>query len=477
MLSENGGAKSALGIHRRDEGPRSFTRRRAVQLGLLLPAAGLAGMAGTAGCAPQPPPLIEGAADADDGVPDVDDLQALLDRRAKAQLAKDENAYLANLDTQNQAMLDREKLVFANLEQFALADVRFLTGRILAGGQADEKDPNRFRFGPVIKVVKLTADAGPKAVLGPGEAYDYVLTKQGDGWQIADIVPITGDAAANARVGTASSPWNLTPLTVLTAGNIWLAADDSVDDLERYAKAAKSEARTVEAMWGKRAHFPGHVLFFSRNKENLTKWYDLGDASDHFEGVQKPLFGVTKDGDQYTSQTYASRMVIFLSAIEQYSDDPALVMRHELTHAVTSRAADPGDGIYPPPRWAVEGFARYIEVRGNAERQRNERFAAANGLRTGRLKDKLPRSDKFYSGSADNVSFNYAIGYTVFAYVAQAKGHEKAVAFYAEIVKFTEPFGQQLVETPAFDGICDRILGMSSATLLRQWRSYVLAGG
>jgi hypothetical protein len=452
-------------------GPRRVSRRRALRIGLLLPAAGLA----LPGCAPQPPPLIEGVDSVGSGLPQATDLQALLDRRAKAQLDKNERAYLADLDPSNQAMLAREKLAFANLRQFELADVRFVTGRVLGGPQPDQKDPNRYLFTPVIKVVKLTADTGPKPVLGPSEGYEYVLTKRGDGWQIADIVPYLGDVAANAGVSSASAPWNLHPLKVVHAGNVWLAADESVDDLDVFAAAAKTQAAEVEAIWGKRTRFPGHIVFLSRNQQNLRAWYDLAGQADDFEGVQVPLYGVTKEGQPYTDQFYAARMVLFLPNIEKYTDDPALVMRHELTHAVTSRAMDASLQSDTPPRWAIEGFARYIEVQGNSERQRTQRFTAAEGLRDGLLKHPLPRSKDFYGEKA--IQFNYAAGYAVFAYVEQKKGENAAIAFYAEVIKYAEPFGQPLAETPAFDGICRRVLDLSASDLLAGWKSFVRAGG
>src|SRR5690606_37508460 len=196
----------------------------------------------------------------------------------------------------------------ANLRQFALADVRFITSRALPRPLGEGTD--RYAFQPVIKVVKLTADDGPAGVLGPGEAYEYVLAKQGEKWVIADAVPLSGQEALQANVGRSNSPWNVSPLHVVKSGNVWLAADDTVD-LDPFVAPAKEQARSVEAMWGKRKRFPGHVLFFSNDRETLRTWYDLGDSAEKFEGVQIPLFGVTRDGNQYNDVTYATRMVIF----------------------------------------------------------------------------------------------------------------------------------------------------------------------
>lgn len=457
-------------VHGPNPRPRRLTRRQAVRLGALLPMAALAASA----CAPEPPPLIEGADNLSSGGAEGHHLQQILDRRAKAQLDGDEEAYLADLDSSNQELIAREKMVFANLRQFALADVRFITSRALPRPLGEGTD--RYAFQPVIKVVKLTADDGPAGVLGPGEAYEYVLAKQGEKWVIADAVPLSGQEALQANVGRSNSPWNVSPLHVVKSGNVWLAADDTVD-LDPFVAPAKEQARSVEAMWGKRKRFPGHVLFFSNDRETLRTWYDLGDSAEKFEGVQIPLFGVTRDGNQYNDVTYATRMVIFLPNIQKFSDDPTVVMRHEMVHAVTSRAVDYGNGVDEgAPRWAIEGFARYIEVDGDPGRHAGEVALAADALRSGRLKaPPLPDSEKFYEDKT--IGENYAVGYSVFAFVEQAKGKETAIEFYAETVKFTEPFGQDLVETPAFDGICQRVTGMSSSQLLSRWADYVRAGG
>src|SRR5690606_13347836 len=170
-------------VHGPNPRPRRLTRRQAVRLGALLPMAALAASA----CAPEPPPLIEGADNLSSGGAEGRHLQQILDRRAKAQLDGDEEAYLADLDSSKQELIAREKMVFANLRQFALADVRFITSRALPRPLGEGTD--RYAVQPVIKVVKLTADDGPAGVLGPGEAYEYVLAKQGEKWVIADAVP------------------------------------------------------------------------------------------------------------------------------------------------------------------------------------------------------------------------------------------------------------------------------------------------
>ena len=55
--------------------------------------------------------------------------QEMPHRRAKAQLAGDERAYLADLDENNHELIQRERMVFENLRQFPVEDLRYLVVR------------------------------------------------------------------------------------------------------------------------------------------------------------------------------------------------------------------------------------------------------------------------------------------------------------------------------------------------------------
>jgi hypothetical protein len=446
-----------------------MTRREAVRLGVLLPTAALALPA----CGRSP--VIERE---DPGTADGFDQQAvqeLFDRRAEAQQRGDEQAYLADLDQSNGDLVARERMVFTNLAQFELANLSFVI-KPFTETTEDERQPGTYRVTPVIKVVKLAADGGPEAVRGLGEAYEYAVARRDGAWVVTDIAPITSPDVPESVFYPATAPWNLHPLTVINAGNVWLAADDSVTDLDRYAGPAEAEVGEVERMWGDRDRFPGHVLFFTRSIENLREWFGIGEFADQFEGVEIPQFGVTEDGEVYQGQVAAARMVIFLDAIERYSDDPAAVMRHELTHAITAAAQGTGDVHTLPPRWAVEGFARYIEVRGDPDREQAERAAVAAAVASGNFSGSLPLSEAFYEGGGDAVSFNYALGYSMFRFVAQIRDAETAIDFYAAIIDYGEPFGDPFVGTPAFDGVCQDVVGMSGGDVLAQWEQFVRGG-
>lgn len=476
---------------------RRMARREVLRLAALAPAAGLVLTA----CGRDEPALIEiGSEDTGSDVFDVGDLQTLLDRRAVAQLKGDEDAYLTDLDPSNVDMIDREKLAFANLQQFDVADIRYVTGQVgKVGGYEPpphpfEEQSGPYDFMPVTKVVKLTADDGPDGVLGPGESFEYVVDKRDGAWVVTDIVPIglaeferreEEDAALGLASGVnvlpANAPWHMDTLRVINVGDkVWLVADDSVGDLERYAAEAEAEVERVEEVWGGRPRFPGHVLFFTRRKKAFARWYEVGLGSDVTglrEGYAVPVSGVRDNGERYAGEYAGARNLIFLPAAEEQGWGPKLVMRHELTHTVTMRAFGTGDSFFltKPPTWAVEGFANYIMVRGDADLELGQRQTAVNGF-TG----FLPNSDTFQEGGARTVSANYAVGYTVFRFVERIRDFETAIDFYREVIKWDDglKWGQYepFVLKPAFDGVCRSVLDMGSPDFLDQWIAFVQAG-
>lgn len=456
---------------------RSLTRRQTLTFAALLPAATVLG------CRESAPLIVSERTGSGDNT--ADEFQDLLDRRAQAQLNSDENAYLADLDESNDALLAQEQLVFNNLKQFPIDNLQFV---LPSPRPAAAVSGTPTRLAPVIKVIKLTADDGPSGVLGPGESFEYAIARRNDRIVITDIVPLSRAAAADLSaenvLGTgyppANAPWNLHPLHVTNAGNVWLVGDESVSDLDRYANVAEAEAAYVEAIWGDRPRFPEYVMFFTRDPDNLREWFEFGDMVEWIAGVAVFRPGVRRNGELYRAQHVSSRMAINLNATERYTDTPRAVMRHEITHAVTSRALGTGSGssMPRPAGWALEGYARFIEIRDDPTRVPIERAFAARGF-----DGAVAASPSFYAGSLETVLANYAKSYCMFAVIDQMRGLEAASDFYAEVIKYDDVSGwtaetaRSLVEVPAFEGICRRVLGMDAIDYLNEWTSFVQRGG
>lgn len=401
-------------------------------------------------------------------------LRGILDRRAAAVEQGDEAAFLADLDQSNAELIERQKMVFSNLRQLEFDELRYVTNRVLVGLAQREAD-GAYVLSPVIAITKLTADRSAGAV-APAEAFQYKVALRDGSPVVTDIVAITRRNAKKLRHSTgiyANAPWNTTPLQILNVDNVWLAGDDSVSDLEQYLDAARGQVRDVEALWGDRTRFPGYVLFLTRKRKNFRTWFDSNTPA-KFEGYEMPLQGVRSNGEPFIDEYAGSRIVVNLESIAVNDDDPVLVMRHELAHAITSRATSVDFGLgFVAARWAVEGFARWVENLNHPDRQAQQRAMVAGGVRAGTFTGTLPRSETFYD---DDIHFNYAVSASVFSFAERVADRDAAVEFYAQVIQYTDLKGEPLVTLPAFDAVCTQVLDMDSEAFLQRWAGFVRNG-
>lgn len=402
-------------------------------------------------------------------------LREILERRAKALMEKDEKGYLADLDQANTKLIQHEKFIFDNLRQFDLAEIRFITDRTV---EVSEGEGGDVRFRPVIRITKLTADAGPGDV-APAETFLYTLREKNGRFVVTEIVGATRKNYKKLHLDgpLAYAPWNTDKLHVVKVGKkVWLVGDESVTDLDRYAAVTEKELRLVERLWGDRLSYPGHVLFFTRDVANVKQWFDFGASETFVPGIlgfQARELGVQKNGMIYGNEYAASRIVVNLRGHQAFGSDPALTIRHELTHAVTARATLTIGGDYNPPTWAIEGFARYTETIGSAATAARIRSVVADGVRAGKFHGTTPASKAFYGRDID---YNYCLGSTVFSLAERLKGLAAAVELYARIIEHPDSLDVPFMRLPVFNGISKDVLGMSAASFRSRWDSFVRNG-
>ncbi len=251
-------------------------------------------------------------------------LREILERRAKALMDKDEKGYLADLDQANTKLVQREKFIFDNLRQFDLAEIRFITDRATERSEGEGGD---IQFRPVIRITKLTADAGPGDV-APAETFLYTLREKSGRFVVTDIIGATRKNYKKLHLDgpLAYAPWNTDKLHVVKVGKkVWLVGDESVTDLDRYAAVTEKELRLVEGMWGDRLSYPGHVLFFTRDLANVKQWFDFGAAENFLPdilGFQARELGVQKNGMVYGNEYAASRVVVNLRGHQRSAATP-----------------------------------------------------------------------------------------------------------------------------------------------------------
>ncbi|WP_020576190.1 hypothetical protein [Actinopolymorpha alba] len=435
----------------------------------------VAGLA-VAGCGQVERPTIRTISHESSSDPEAQALQEILDRRAKALRNDDERTFLADLDSRSSGLIAQQKMVFGNLRQLEFTRFAYVTEQA-----SRVSEGTSHVFSRVIQITQLTTDAGPGGV-APAETFEYTLAPRDGKLVITKIRGSNRNTAADLRLNSpmADAPWNFTALRIIRAGKVWLAGDSSVKNLDRYADAAKTHLHEVESLWGNRIKFPGHILFFTRSTESLKNWFGVGltgDLLSMVEGLEIPLQGVRKDGQMYDGQYAGSRIVVNLRAAERWDDDPELVMRHELAHAVTARATNvAGSSGYlalTAPRWALEGFARWVETVGNPRRMDYVRYVVRVAVASGNFSGKPPGMKEFYG---KNLPFSYDLSASVFAYVDDRKGQDAVVEFYANVIKHAETVDSPLIDKPEFDEICRQVMGVRASVFLQRWATFVRNG-
>jgi hypothetical protein len=374
----------------------------------------------------------------------VDDL---LDRRTQAFRHGDERAYLADLDQGQAALVQQERLLYANLRQltFSKFQLRQFFGPKIA-------KPIKLEDGKPVEVMVVLAyqitgiDAG---MTEEGFTYTF-MSRNGK--------PIVTKIDYNTGGGTGHMiPWTLVPLKMAKAGNVIVAADPSAGDPTPLANAIGATDQRIRTLWAGRKAAPGTLVFASKDKQQAHLWFlTLNNITETSAWV----FPQAEFDDENLAldDRVGGRMVIIVGLTP--SDQVEGVYRHELTHAISAPVVKEGRDT---PIWAVEGFAAWVEdASGPVAKQRLSYLRRA--VRQGTFTGSLPANDTFYALDPVKETVNYAAGLSVFKFVAERWTSEKAIDFYEAVVS-----GQSLGDATI------KVLTLDQAAFLQQWIAYVRA--
>jgi hypothetical protein len=362
----------------------------------------------------------------------VDDVLA---RRGRAVLAGSESGFLADVDIGRVTLLAHERMVFANLHQLTFSKLRYVRVGSSAPLQVHSGAP-----ADVVVVLEFAIsgiDADTTA-----SAYRYTFENRGG------RVVITGVRSTSWN-NMRTTPWDDVPLTVTRAADVLLVADSSVPNAASFGAAAKSAEDNVRQLWGGRQVIPGFLVLMTGSGTNFASWFGRTEFGDPL-GVELPLQGVDDAGVPVTTFV-GSRIVLNMGATDPSNVER--VLRHEFAHAAGVRVQQ-----RLAPAWAEEGFARWVEVGGDDNMQNGELHVVSEAVAAGHFNGQLPYDSIFYSG---DVTYNYALAYTVYRFVEQKAGAQKAVEFFAQVIAST------------LLGSGTATIGMTEPVFLQQWANYV----
>jgi hypothetical protein len=409
----------------------------------------------------------------------------LLDHRGQAVAKGDEKAYLQDVDPHAADTLGHERMVFANLRQLPLAQVRYQLwgdtngGSLLrmARGVAGNPYPENVTGVPVRVLIQVRdVDSQPTSTM-----YWYFLGQSSGAWRILGIKPVRHDDPRDGILGNLflpgmeeAIPWDLLPLKVVRAGDATLVADSTVSDLGPWARAAPAASAGVRQMWGDHPAPKGFIVFLTADTEHFRQWFG-GVAPTFADGLAFPMEPVDANGIPQLRYVGA-RVTVNLA--NQMDQQPELVLRHEFAHALSFsvQVADlPADGGLPATgmaRWAVEGFARWVESSDSPSFQQSMLAQLHAGVRAGRFGGSPPGIRQMYAATLEDTAFNYALGFSFWSFVAHRWGAQKAVEAYVQYAGVGD-----LADTGGFSfeftGAVRKALGDDAGSLPRDWAAYV----
>lgn len=340
-------------------------------------------------------------------------IAAALERRAKAVLARDRQAFLADIDTSNEEFLASQEQLFDNLTKVRFADFRYETiGREYDWPELREK------YGPHHHVSALLLHyqirgydrapvARPHALTFVRRDGDWVITSDTD----ADReLPETGHA----------DPWDRRPIVVREGKHVLLIGDEADKGrLGRVVRAADEAVRRTALVWPDR--WRRKVVVVAVNDPRVLETYFRApeQTSDNVAAIAVPAFdavdGWSPDDAMAAELRYPVRSRVILNP--EYFDPRDERNRDLLTHEVT-HVATQQDNWAGAPTWLVEGAAEYTAYRHLRPFSVDLPKSLSRQVASGSV--ELPTYD-FYSR---NVSANYLAGFLACAWIAENYGED-----------------------------------------------------
>ena len=375
-------------------------------------------------------------------------LDALLDRRAKAVLAGDAGAFLADLDSADAGFVKRERQLFANLAKVPFSSLSFQLQPPRPDLQHFLPSTLRDTYHEAVQVAAVDVIYKIKGVDSVPVATPWlpIVAYTGSRWEIV------GEATGkDLPYGANGQAWDdAGPIIVQTSPRV--VAVLSADDAERgpyllqYAeKALDRLAQTRSGGWD------GKVFLTAVQDQRIFDTYFAGSPERiaQVAAIAVPYYDKVPDWNPTAS--YAATRIVFNP--RELSAQPD-VLAHDLTHEFTHAAMGPVTSG-STPRWLVEGFAEYSAYNGT----KVDPAWVNKALGDLSLSDGLPTDAEFYQEPR-----NYVAAWLACRMIAEKYGQPALIALYEAFQK-----------SPDVDAAVRATLGTDRATLESQWRDYVAA--
>lgn len=360
---------------------------------------------------------------------DVEQVERLLDTRARAVLDGDEAAFLGVVDPDRRSFARAQRIVWSNTRRLPLASLELTYDGAV---QPDAPLQARTFVAHVTTTYELAGyDTSPVQV---EDGYSFVRVH--GSWKLAGVT----DADRQLGDQTFPVPWDGAAIDTYAQGRFL-----AVVDRGREALARRIVARCLR---GSRA--AANLLGLTDDRPTVVL------ATSHTPRFRK-ISGPDAEAVTYSlagpdGVTPGWRVVLNPREVDEAAAS-SVVIPHELTHLLTQ------DYLAYLPSWLAEGAAEYV---GWHSRGGLPTAVRGSGLgRSAAVPDRLPSSAGFYRG---DVPLHYLEGSALVTWIAEHRGHEAVLALmraYADAGAWDLSYDPDRA-TPK---ILDQVLGLGPTAL------------
>ena len=399
------------------------------------------------------PPLAEAdARERAERVARRDAVQALLEVRSTALLARDRERFLSVVDPAATALRERQAALFDALAEVPLKTWQYVLGPSVGtprDRQLDERYGAAQWWAPDVTLEYALEGFDDR----PTVAEHHLTFVRRDGrWLLG-----ADDDFAAVGLDTPRALWDRGPVVAERVGDVLVLGRPQVRRLLRdVATLTAAAVPRVNAVWGTDWR-KGAVVLVPSSSQELAELLDSdSDYSQIAAVATAELAGGTGEFDPA-----GDRILVNPDTFRRLGQlGRRVVLTHELAHVATRRATGPA-----VPAWLAEGFADYIGYRDVELPLGLTARELRRDVRAGRVPTALP-ADSAFDGSNPQLAQAYEQSWLAVRLLARKHGDPALLRFYRAVGASR---GVEAAE--AVDAALRAELGTSTEELVRDWRA------
>ncbi|WP_018349583.1 hypothetical protein [Longispora albida] len=385
----------------------------------------------------------------------------LLNRRSKAVLDKNKDAFLADVDASQPELVKKQTSQFENLTKLPFDSFTYTLEKARYDLVKQKDLTARYRRIVVVPGVSTKFRIkGMNEELETATPYAPIFGRTAAGKWVLAGEAVNDDVDATIPFGIGTQPWQGDPIAVRTSENAVLVYSPG-DEAKSGEWIGMLEDSIREVKKVRPDKWNGKVYAIAVRDAKLFNEYKGVDPA-------KAVAFATTRWDRVSGWSSApkdtkragSLFMMNPRQLDRDSDDTKRTFVHEIAHI----AMDPFDHEGEAPRWLIEGFAEWVEYGAKVDVRYKKSFV--DKYLRGKDLSKLPDSATFYRDEGEN----YALGAAAVELIAETYGKQKLLAFY-------EWFGTNKTEDDkpeTQEKAFKEVLGTTMADFTVKWRKAIL---